>query len=184
MKDFSEPEIQQKPADGLLLQMKAMNIDKVVNFPFPSPPDKVQLRGAEERLQLLRLLSCPAPGLPLREVEKIKFTSTVTPLGKAVASFPVSPRFGKILALSHQHNLLPLSVALVSLLSVQVSTLLFSNPFFIFNFQAFINKTFLCVEGWVNKKLDINWYFLILYALNPEDGSISGSLSDLSIIIP
>ena len=79
------------------------------------------MRVAEERLQLLRLLSCPAPGLPLREVEKIKFTSIVTPLGKAVASFPVSPRFGKMLALSHQHNLLPLSVALVSLLSVQVS---------------------------------------------------------------
>ena len=29
LKDFSEPEIRQKPADGLLLQMKAMNIDKV-----------------------------------------------------------------------------------------------------------------------------------------------------------
>ena len=28
MKDFAVPEIQQKPADGLLLQMKAMNIDK------------------------------------------------------------------------------------------------------------------------------------------------------------
>ena len=30
LKDFSEPEIRQKPADGLLLQMKAMNIDKVI----------------------------------------------------------------------------------------------------------------------------------------------------------
>ena len=123
MKDFSEPEIQQKPADGLLLQMKAMNIDKVVNFPFPSPPDGVQLRGAEERLQLLRLLTAPAPGLPLREAERLRFTSSVTPLGRAVASFPVSPRFGKMLALSHQHQLLPLAVALVAALSVQARNL-------------------------------------------------------------
>jgi len=119
LKDFSEPEIRQKPADGLLLQMKAMNIDKVVNFPFPSPPDTIQLRTAEERLQMLRLLTAPAPGLPLREAEKAKFTSTVTPLGRAVANFPVSPRFGKMLALAHQHNLLPLAVALVSGLSIQ-----------------------------------------------------------------
>ena len=121
LKDFAPPEIQQKPADGLLLQMKAMNIDKVVNFPFPSPPDKVQLRGAEERLQMLKLLTAPAPGLPLKEAEKVKFTSTVTSLGKAVASFPVAPRFGKMLALSHQHGLLNLAVALVASLSVQVN---------------------------------------------------------------
>jgi ATP-dependent RNA helicase DHX37/DHR1 len=37
--------------------MKAMNIDKVVNFPFPSPPDLVQVKSAERRLVLLGALS-------------------------------------------------------------------------------------------------------------------------------
>jgi ATP-dependent RNA helicase DHX37/DHR1 len=55
-KDFSAPEIQRKPVDDLLLQMKAMNIDKVVNFPFPSPPDIVQVKSAERRLVLLGAL--------------------------------------------------------------------------------------------------------------------------------
>ena len=104
---------------------------KVVNFPFPSPPDTIQLRTAEERLQMLRLLTAPAPGLPLREAEKAKFTSTVTPLGRAVANFPVSPRFGKMLALAHQHNLLPLAVALVSGLSIQVSCYYVKINFFV-----------------------------------------------------
>jgi ATP-dependent RNA helicase DHX37/DHR1 len=36
--------------------MKAMNIDKVVNFPFPSPPDIVQVKSAERRLVLLGAL--------------------------------------------------------------------------------------------------------------------------------
>lgn len=54
---FSPPEIQRKPVDDLLLQMKAMNIDKVVNFPFPSPPDLVQVKSAERRLILLGALN-------------------------------------------------------------------------------------------------------------------------------
>lgn len=54
---FSPPEIQRKPVDDLLLQMKAMNIDKVVNFPFPSPPDLVQVKSAERRLVLLGALN-------------------------------------------------------------------------------------------------------------------------------
>ena len=43
----------------------------------------------------------------------------ITPLGKAMACFPVSPRYGKMLALGHQHNLLPYVVLIVSALSVQ-----------------------------------------------------------------
>ena len=44
--------------------------------------------------------------------------SHITPLGKAMACFPVSPRYGKMLALGHQHALLPYVVALVAALSV------------------------------------------------------------------
>lgn len=47
--------------DDLLLQMKVMNIDKVVNFPFPTPPDIVQLKTAEKRLQILGALQQPHP---------------------------------------------------------------------------------------------------------------------------
>lgn len=57
--EFSQSEIQRKPVDDLLLQMKAMNIDKVVNFPFPTPPDIVQLKSAENRLTILGALQSP-----------------------------------------------------------------------------------------------------------------------------
>lgn len=36
--------------------MKAMNIHRVVNFPFPSAPDIIQLRAGERRLALLGAL--------------------------------------------------------------------------------------------------------------------------------
>ena len=44
--------------------------------------------------------------------------SRITSLGKAMAAFPLAPRYGKMLALSHQHNLLPYTVALVAALTV------------------------------------------------------------------
>jgi ATP-dependent RNA helicase DHX37/DHR1 len=33
---------------GVILQMKAMNIDTIVNFPFPTPPDRENLYKAEK----------------------------------------------------------------------------------------------------------------------------------------
>lgn len=105
--DFSPPEIQQKPIDGLVLQMKSMGIDKVINFPFPSPPDKTQLEMAEKRLKLLGAL------------ENSKDISRVTKLGTTIAAFPVAPRYGKMLALSHQQNLLEYTICIVASLSVQ-----------------------------------------------------------------
>lgn len=108
--EFSVPEIQKKPVDDLMLQMKCMGIDRVVNFPFPSPPDEVQLKVAEKKLQLLGALE---------ETTSDDQVAKVTKLGKAISVFPVAPRFGKMLALSHQHDLLPYTVCLVATLSVQ-----------------------------------------------------------------
>lgn len=46
-------------------------------------------------------------------------SGTLTPLGISMSAFPVSPRFAKMLCLSHQYNLLEYTVAVVAALSVQ-----------------------------------------------------------------
>lgn len=92
--------------------MKVMNIDKVVNFPFPTPPDIVQLKMAEKRLAILGALEKPS-------ADKDSYSAKVTPLGRSIASFPVAPRYGKMLALSHQRDLLQYTVCMVAALSVQ-----------------------------------------------------------------
>lgn len=66
---FSVPEIKQKPVDDLYLQLKCMHIDKVVNFPFPTAPDLLQLKTAENRLEILGALK----------------DKKVTPLGHAIS---------------------------------------------------------------------------------------------------
>lgn len=115
--EFSVPEIQQKPVDDLYLQMKCLNIDKVANFPFPSAPDLLQLKMAENRLNILGALN----------------NNTVTPLGKAISKFPVLPRFGKMLALSHQQDLLPYTICMVAALSVQ--EVLLETPIIVTNIE-------------------------------------------------
>ncbi|XP_076236185.1 putative ATP-dependent RNA helicase kurz [Calliopsis andreniformis] len=110
---FSQSEILRKPVDDLLLQMKVMKIDKVVNFPFPTPPDIIQLKTAEKRLLILGALYQPP------STKEDSYSAKVTPLGRSIAAFPVAPRYGKMLALSHQYNLLQYTVCMVAALSVQ-----------------------------------------------------------------
>lgn len=62
---FAEPEILKYPIEGcvfvrafvdflgIVLQMKGMNIDKVVNFPFPTPPDRESLQQSERVSEIL-----------------------------------------------------------------------------------------------------------------------------------
>ncbi|XP_062714515.1 probable ATP-dependent RNA helicase kurz [Aedes albopictus] len=113
--EFSQPEIQKKPVDDLMLQMKCMGIDKVVNFPFPSPPDRTQLEVAEKRLIMMDALQESI----VNNKNKSQTLSRITKLGRTIAAFPVAPRFGKMLALSHQHGLLPYAICMVAALSVQ-----------------------------------------------------------------
>ncbi|KAF7991807.1 hypothetical protein HCN44_010608 [Aphidius gifuensis] len=110
---YSEPEICRKPVDDLLLQMKVMNISKVINFPFPSSPDIVQLKTAEKKLCLLGALELPIAH------KRENYNSKVTQLGKSISVFPVTPRYGKMLSISHQYNLIGYTICMVSALSVQ-----------------------------------------------------------------
>ncbi|XP_064113987.1 probable ATP-dependent RNA helicase DHX37 [Macrobrachium nipponense] len=43
---FSKAEIQERPIDDIILIMKSMNLP-VINFPFPTPPDYIQVNIAE-----------------------------------------------------------------------------------------------------------------------------------------
>lgn len=116
---YSEPEILRKPSDDLILQMKAMNIENVVNFPFPTQPCNQSLLASERRL--IQLGALRAIKSPLTRVKKrrVQMSSQITELGRAMSHFPVSPRYAKMLALSRQHRLMPYTIAIVSALTIQ-----------------------------------------------------------------
>lgn len=100
--EFSDPELLRMPIEGVVLQLKAMNLQHVVNFPFPTPPDRHSLAKAEKLLAYLSALSTGGQ---------------VTPIGSTMSIFPISPRFARILLVGHLHDCLPYTIALVAGLS-------------------------------------------------------------------
>jgi len=100
--DHAKPEILRMPIEGVVLQLKAMNLQHVKNFPFPTSPDREGLESSEK---LLTYLSAISP------------TGQITPMGSTMSIFPLSPRFARILLVGHLHDCLPYTIALVAGLS-------------------------------------------------------------------
>lgn len=116
---FSEAEITRRPVEDLVLQMKDLNIDKVVNFPFPTSPSGEALVAAEKLLISLGALQEPPQTGSVKEMERARLSCPITPLGKAMASFPVAPRYAKMLALGKQQDCLPYVIAVVAAMTVR-----------------------------------------------------------------
>ncbi|BEJ13137.1 hypothetical protein CspHIS471_0303110 [Cutaneotrichosporon sp. HIS471] len=119
MPAFGEPEILRMPIEGVVLNMKAMNIDAVINFPFPTPPDRQALRRAEALLTHLGALDRPSTTRMIAGVQKTGSAGgKITDLGRAMAAYPVSPRFAKMLAVGKENDCLSFVIAIVAGLSV------------------------------------------------------------------
>lgn len=104
----------------MVLQMRAMNIDTIVNFPFPTPPDRDSLYKAEKvfRAGSRRWIAIDNTRQLLGYLRAIAADGSLTELGRAMNLFPLSPRFAKILMIGQQHRCLPYVIAIVSALSV------------------------------------------------------------------
>ena len=106
-RDFEEhtkPEILRMPVEGVVLQLKSMDLQHVINFPFPTPPDRQSLAKAE------RLLSY---------IGAVSSEGKITSIGRELSLYPLSPRFSKILLIGHQHGCMPYAIAMVAALAVQ-----------------------------------------------------------------
>ncbi|GAA98791.1 uncharacterized protein L969DRAFT_532109 [Mixia osmundae IAM 14324] len=111
--DHTAPEIARTPIEGVVLQMKAMNIDAVVNFPFPTPPERPMLAKAERMLIGLGALEQQQAGLGSKKLD-----AHVTELGRSMARYPLAPRFAKMLVIGQQEGCLPYVITAVAAMSV------------------------------------------------------------------
>ncbi|KAL4793464.1 P-loop containing nucleoside triphosphate hydrolase protein [Aspergillus venezuelensis] len=101
--EYTDPEILRTPIEGVVLQMKSMGLHNVINFPFPTPPSRQGLAKAEKLLKNLGALSADGK---------------ITQIGSSLSTYPLSPRFGKMVHVGHQHGCMPYVIALVSALAV------------------------------------------------------------------
>ncbi len=115
---YSQPEILTTPIDSVLLHMKVMNIQRLSRFPFPTPPDQQSIRDALRTLTILGAIITPSAAAASGSVTGDGDTEQITALGRALAAFPIAPRFAKMLILAHQSGVLSFMVAIVAALSV------------------------------------------------------------------
>nr|CAB3451021.1 unnamed protein product [Digitaria exilis] len=118
--EFAEPEIKKIPVEGVVLMLKFMGIHKVVNFPFPTPPNRESLVEAERCLKTLEALYSRDDG-------------ELTPMGKAMAQYPMSPRHSRLLLtvikiLKSQQGFAR-SNFILGYAAAAASALSFTNPF-------------------------------------------------------
>lgn len=101
---FSDPEIVRMPLEGVVLQLKSMQIAQVTRFPFPTAPGTESLMRAEKLLMYL---------------SSITSSGQITSLGSTMSLFPLAPRFARILMVGHSQGCLPYTIAMVAGMSAR-----------------------------------------------------------------
>ena len=83
--EFTDPEILRTNLASVILQMAALDIGEVADFPFIDPPDA---RNIADGVRLLEELGAFAPG---------RGRSKLTDVGRKLAQLPVDPRLGRMI---------------------------------------------------------------------------------------
>jgi ATP-dependent RNA helicase DDX35 len=106
MRTNTIPEMQRTDLAPVLLQLKALGIDNVLRFDFPTPPPAQSMMRALELLYALGALD-----------EYCKLTK---PVGYTLAELPVGPTIGKMLLKSGELGCLEEALSIAAMLSVQM----------------------------------------------------------------
>jgi ATP-dependent RNA helicase DHX37/DHR1 len=112
MDAFEIPEVLARPLEDVVLAMKAMKIENVANFPFPTPPPRDQVAAA---VKLLANIGCL--DISSQQGTAIVVDGQVTRLGQAVSKLPLGVRHGKMLLVAADAGLLDYAIAVVATLS-------------------------------------------------------------------
>ncbi len=101
---FTDPEILRTNLAAVILQMKALRLGRVEEFPFIDPPDGRQIRDGY---------------LTLHEIGAIDDRNELTDIGWALAKLPIDPRIGRMILQGAEENVLDDVLILAAALSIQ-----------------------------------------------------------------
>ncbi|MDX2117982.1 MAG: ATP-dependent RNA helicase HrpA, partial [Planctomycetota bacterium] len=102
--DFTEPEILRTNLASVILQMKALRLGPIEEFPFVEPPDSRLIRDGYDTLQ---------------ELGAIDDRGELTRLGVDLAKLPVDPRLGRMILAAEREGSLREVLVIAAALSVQ-----------------------------------------------------------------
>jgi ATP-dependent helicase HrpA len=101
---FTEPEIWRTNLASVILQMTALRLGDVGDFPFLEPPDYRMIKDGYHTLH---------------ELGAIDDRNGLTEIGRALARLPLDPRIGRMILAARDENCLPEVLIIAAALSVQ-----------------------------------------------------------------
>jgi len=107
---FTDPEILRTSLASVILQMAALELGDVEDFPFLDPPDARQVRDG---VALLRELGALEPA------SEAGTRNRLTPLGRKLAQLPVDPRFGRMVLEADRLGCAEEAIVIAAGLSIQ-----------------------------------------------------------------
>ncbi|MFL5816520.1 MAG: ATP-dependent RNA helicase HrpA [Conexibacter sp.] len=118
---FTDPEILRTSLASVILQMAALELGDVEDFPFLDPPDARQVRDGVALLRELGALEpASAPTASLAgEAERRGGRNRLTPLGRKLAQLPVDPRFGRMVLEADKLGCAEEAIVIAAGLSIQ-----------------------------------------------------------------
>ena len=102
--EFTEPEIMRTNLSAVILQMIALNLGDIEDFPFIEPPEDKMIRDGKN---------------VLHEVNALDKSGKLTEVGKQLAKLPTDPKLARMLLAAAEEHCLTEVAIIVSVLSVQ-----------------------------------------------------------------
>lgn len=125
---FTEPEILRTNLAAVILQMTALGLGDIENFPFVEAPDKRAIRDGIALLEELGALGRHTTRTVRQEDSAPEGESggaaadaslTLTPIGREMAQLPVDPRMARMLVQAQRNGCLAEVLIIVAALSIQ-----------------------------------------------------------------
>ncbi|MFE7741053.1 ATP-dependent RNA helicase HrpA [Nocardia sp. NPDC057455] len=114
---FTDPEILRTNLAAVILQMTALGLGDIENFPFVEPPDR---RAIRDGIALLEELGALARRDGRSRADGDDATAlTLTPIGRDMAQLPVDPRMARMLVQAQRTGCLADVLVIVAALSIQ-----------------------------------------------------------------
>ena len=101
---YTEPEILRTHLASVILQMKALGLGDIQEFPFIEPPDYRAIRDGYQTLH---------------ELGAIDDRNELTPLGRDMARLPIDPRIGRMVLAARDEDVMREVLVIAAALSVQ-----------------------------------------------------------------
>ncbi|MGJ9484302.1 ATP-dependent RNA helicase HrpA [Actinotignum sp. GS-2025f] len=114
--EFTQPEIQRTSLAAVILQMLALGLGAVDDFPFIDPPEARAVRAGTQLLEEIGAITYGAAGAFGADS---RHAPRLTAIGRQLARLPIDPRLGRMLIEAQRNGCASEVLVLVAALSVQ-----------------------------------------------------------------